>query len=251
MKEYGSMTDKGGKTYKTVVIGTQTWMAANLNYNLNTGKHKCYAQGKGNGEDEWLRPEDPQVQANCDKYGRLYDWATAMDIPASCNNNSCPTQIKNPHQGICPSGWHIPSNNDWETLKDFTYEEMWNNFEDEDFGWDVGTKLKAIINANSWKDVSAISNPNDTVGVRGVDSYGFGAIGSGYCVSCESLSDGSGYYAAEKEEAHWWSATEYINPYNNDATQAYKYEVTYNKKVMNRKSEKKVDYLYSIRCVKD
>jgi hypothetical protein len=51
--------------------------------------------------------------ANCTKYGRLYDWATAMNLPAKCNSTStkndpdCALQSK--HRGICPSGQHIPS----------------------------------------------------------------------------------------------------------------------------------------------
>ena len=42
-------------------------------------------------------------------YGRLYDWSTAMDLPSSCNESSCSGQIQSKHRGICPSGWHIPS----------------------------------------------------------------------------------------------------------------------------------------------
>jgi uncharacterized protein (TIGR02145 family) len=253
MKEYGSMTDDGGKTYKTVVIGEQTWMAANLNYNPNPGQnpntitgHKCYYQGyresESDSRDDLLLPE--QAQANCDKYGRLYNWATAMDLPASCNNASCASQIQKPHKGICPNGWHIPDTTEWKTLRVFIEDEIFENWEDEDFGWDVGTKLKAIA---GWKEASTTD--------YGVDSYGFGAIGSGYCVSCESdkLTSAAGFYAGEKEEAHWWSATEYINKNlpGDPVIQAYKSKITYNKKVMNQEKEKKGDFLYSVRCMKN
>jgi len=222
--KYGSMT-YGDQTYKTVVIGTQTWMAQNLNYAPSSGRHRCYAQGNGNGGDTWLAPDKPAdqalIKANCDKYGRLYDWATARTV--------------------CPNGWHLPDTSEWNKLRKFIEDEIFNNWEDVDFGWDVGTKLKAV---DGWKKAE------DTT-VWGVDSYGFGAIGSGYCVSCEALSDASGYYAGEKEEAHWWSATEYVNKYTNDATQAYKSKITYNKKVMTQEFEKKADYLYSVRCIKN
>jgi len=227
LKEYGSMT-AGTQTYKTVVIGTQTWMAENLNFTPSSGKSRCYAEGNGNGGDTWLapdKPEDqPKIKANCDKYGRLYDWATAKNA--------------------CPSGWHLPDTSEWNKLRRFIEQEIWDNWEDVDFGWDVGTKLKAIT---GWKKAM------DTT-VWGVDSYGFGAIGTGYCVSCELLSDATGYYEGVESEAHWWTATEYTDlpaaptPHG---TQAYKSKITYNKKVMTMETEKKADYLYSVRCVKN
>ena len=230
MKEYGSMSD-GTQTYKTVVIGTQTWMASNLNFTPSSGKHKCYAEGNGNGGDNWLLPGSAGAKANCDKYGRLYDWSTAKKA--------------------CPSGWKLPDTSDWGKLKRFIEKEIFDNWEDVDFGWDVGTKLKAVT---GWKKASDST-------VWGVDSYGFGAIGSGYCVSCDKLSDGSGFYEgasrdgkeSEGTEAHWWTATGYVNKNvtPNDTTQAYKSKITYNKKVMTLEFEKKADYLYSVRCVKN
>jgi uncharacterized protein (TIGR02145 family) len=69
------------KDYKTVKIGDQTWMAENLNCNVNGSK--CY----GNKTE------------NCNKYGRLYNWSTA--------------------RSVCPYGWRLPSNVDWTTLTNF------------------------------------------------------------------------------------------------------------------------------------
>jgi uncharacterized protein (TIGR02145 family) len=72
---------RDGKTYKTVKIGEQVWMAENLNFNANGSK--CYEN----------QPE------NCEKYGRLYDWNAAREA--------------------CPQGWHLPSDGEWTTLTDF------------------------------------------------------------------------------------------------------------------------------------
>jgi len=94
----------GGQTYKTVVINDQTWMAENLNYAVKGSK--C---GNDNGE-----LSDANT-TNCDKYGRLYTWATAMDIDAKYNYEEWgKSDVK--HKGICPTGWHIPNNADWKKL---------------------------------------------------------------------------------------------------------------------------------------
>jgi uncharacterized protein (TIGR02145 family) len=83
---------RDGQLYHTVDIGDQTWMVENLNY--ETGNSLCYDNNP----------------ANCVIYGRLYNWATIMNGEASSNN------IPSGVQGICPPGWHVPSDAEWSKL---------------------------------------------------------------------------------------------------------------------------------------
>lgn len=96
---------RDGNIYRTVKIGSQVWMAENLNYVTTTGSW-CYQDG-----------EDSLAGTNkCDIYGRLYNWATAMALNDSCNTSSCSTQLSNPHQGICPEGFHVPKDSERSAL---------------------------------------------------------------------------------------------------------------------------------------
>ncbi|MDR2583726.1 MAG: hypothetical protein LBC75_09625 [Fibromonadaceae bacterium] len=91
---------RDGKKYVYVTIGSQTWMAEDLNYAADGSK--C----------------NDNIEANCTTYGRLYRGLTAFALPPDCiNNNSCNSQIFLPHRGICPAGWHIPSFDEWNRLE--------------------------------------------------------------------------------------------------------------------------------------
>jgi len=161
------------ETYETVIIGNQTWMARNLNYNAIGSE--CYG-------------DDP---ANCATYGRLYEWATAMKLPPSCNENSCSSQITEKHQGICPSEWHIPSNAEWKALMDFVGRD--------------GEKLMAT-SGWEWEYEGASGNYN------GTDDYGFAALpgGSG-CFDNIGL-----WWSAEdlEEEATVWVIKSFVGSHS-------------------------------------
>jgi hypothetical protein len=96
-----TVTDYDGNTYNTVQIGNQCWMKENLNTTRDAGGNNisryCYSN----------------TNANCENYGGLYTWATLMNGAASSNGN--PSGV----QGICPTGWHVPSDAEWTELTDY------------------------------------------------------------------------------------------------------------------------------------
>jgi len=187
----GTFTDIRGGTYNWVTIGTQTWMAENLNYDASGSK--CYNN-------------DP---ANCAKYGRLYDWATAMDNSASSSAN--PSGV----QGVCPSGWHLPSDAEWDTLMTAVGGTS-----------TAGTKLKA---ADGWNLYSGVP--------VGTDDYGFSALPGGSGLS-------SGDFESVGKYGFWWSSTEL------NASIAYYWDMYYNGASVNRDDYGKTLF-FSVRCVKD
>ena len=193
---------RNGKKYAYVEIGEQTWMAENLNYDVCGSK--C---SDGN------RFVDYNTE-NCDKYGRLYDWPTAITI--------------------CPDGWHLPSDDEWTALMDYV-------------GGDsvAGEKLKTT---SGWKldpwIYTCRSNENDRsrddyiyCGTNGTDDYGFSALPGGYGFTITERFEGVGI-------GRWWSTTESSDRFaynlciSNDFNGVYRY------------GHVKINFL-SVRCVKD
>ena len=201
---YGSMTDeRDGKVYKTVEIGDQVWMAENLNYYDTTDvnvkeKGSCYGK-KGF-----------EYSATCDVAGRLYTWAAAMGKTKDECGHDCDLGTGNV-QGICPSGWHIPTYAEWEAL--FTA---------------VGGQSaagKILKSQTGW------------YGGNGTDVFGFSALPAGY-------KDDLHFFFEAGYDADFWSATE------RDSVDAY-FMCLYHEfsAAYLRYSDK--DYFFSVRCLKN
>jgi len=181
----GTMTDsRDGQTYKTVTIGTQTWMAQNLNYAYTDVPYYVpnvpyYVRDDYPSDStSWCYRDDAN---NCSKYGRLYTWAAAMDSVGtwSTNGKGCgynktcsPTY---PVRGVCPEGWHLPTKAEFETL--FTA---------------VGgqsTAGKVLKSTSGWK-----SNGSDAFAFSALPAGSRGAVGS---------------YDYEGGRTFFWISTEY------------------------------------------
>jgi len=142
----------GGYDYPTVLIGNQCWLAENLNVGSFIGNGVSAVGFDGNagtnddcidvsGANWWSCQGYVGVQKycysdianNCTTDGGLYEWAETLGLPSDCNGASsvdngdgtftltCPTSgaqtILAEQQGICPNGWHVPSDSDWQTLE--------------------------------------------------------------------------------------------------------------------------------------
>ena len=210
---YGTMIDsRDGNTYKTVKIGEQVWMAENLNYadSVKTpslkGQSSCY----------------DGAAANCEKYGRLYTWAAAIDSVKLANDVMNPLDcgygktcgLSGTVQGICPSGWHLPSRDEWDTLITAVGGSS-----------TAGTVLKSQTGWTAY------------VGITNEDAFGFSALPAGERTNY-------GGYSLGGSEAYFWSSTE------NGRSDAYRmYLYSYEDNAFLSDIDK--NYGHSVRCVKD
>jgi len=210
-----SSSSVGGTAYETVVIDTQIWMKKNLDYNV---AGVCY-------------DNDP---ANCNKYGRLYDWATAMALPSKCNSKlstsdaECAIATPN-HRGICPSGWHIPSNADWDAL--YRSADGTSGTNSPYYSPTAGKHLKA---KEGWTDCGP-SGSGKSYSCE--DTYNFSALPGG-----GGDSNGSFYYAGSN--GFWWSASEYDSDYAYGRSMYFNGENAY----YNYYGK---SLLFSVRCLQD
>ena len=209
--------------YRFVTIGTQTWMAENLNYAYTDVPYK---RGDITSDStSWCYNDDAN---NCSKYGRLYTWAAAMDSVGTWSTNgkgcgyrtTCSAASAGSAtlvRGVCPEGWHLPTKAEFETL--FTA---------------VGGKStagKVLKSTSGWSDYRGESG-------NGSDAFAFSALPAG-----GKDNDNGGYYN-KGTSAFFWSSTEYLSSatynmfldyINDDAYQDYDYRY----------------YGHSVRCLKD
>ena len=200
---YGEITDtRDGQTYKTVMIGTQTWMAENLNYADSVSMTNLK-------DNSWCYNNSAD---SCTKYGRLYTWTGAMSIASSYQDALATAVISAPHQGVCPTGWHIPTNAEWTILENAVGGE------------DVAET--ALKSTSGWNDDG-----------NGTDAYGFSALPAG--------GRGGGLFFNAGNFVNFWSATE-----SNDS-RASLWVLYYSYGDFYCSSYGSKDYGFSVRCVKD
>ena len=125
--KFGTLTDdRDGKKYYTIKIGTQTWMAENLNfdYKVDGVSYGNVCNFEKDDDIADLRTYSLQNNEDCSRYGRFYQWGAAMDSAGiystngeGCGNGKTCTPVY-PVRGVCPKGWHLPDSLEWQALYD-------------------------------------------------------------------------------------------------------------------------------------
>jgi len=203
---------RDGKVYITVIIGDQEWMAENLKYlpsvvGPGTGSKTTphyYVYGY-NGTNV----TDAKATANYNTYGVLYNWPAAMNGAASSTTN--PSGV----QGVCPDGWHLPSDAEWTELTDYLGGTS-----------DAGRKLKET-GTTHW------NSPN----TGATNETGFTALPGGY-------RHGNGAFDLVGYVGYWWSATEYGADYAWYRLMRYSYSSVY-------RNDTDKELGFSVRCLRD
>jgi uncharacterized protein (TIGR02145 family) len=166
-----------GQVYNTIQVFSQCW----LKENLNTGTMVSGTQNQTNNAiiEKYCHSNQPD---SCTKYGGLYQWDEMMQYVTQQGS-----------QGICPPGWHLPTDDEWKVLEgavDSQYgigHSYWDNAGLR--GFDAGKNLKTT---GGWNN-----NGN------GTDLFGFSALPASY-----RLTDGT--FEVTGIEAVWWTSTPFI-----------------------------------------
>lgn len=176
---------RDGKSYGSVRIGSQTWLNRNLEFSA---------------DDSWTYGSSPDSIA---KHGRLYTWAAAMGLPDSCNRASCLEQVRKPHRGACPAGWHVPTQGEWRRVSERAgITQLMSD------GIPLGTAMTPIYVLDDLYRQIIVGYKQDTL--VGSDSYGFHGHLSGF-----RKPDGN---LATRDSSLWWTTDHLDTDYEDHLT---------------------------------
>ena len=188
----------GGQSYATVQIGGQCWIAENIN--VGTEIIGTSNQTDNNIIEKYCYGN---TSTNCDTYGGLYQWDEMMQYVTTEST-----------QGVCPTGWHIPTDIDWTTLTDYLG------------GTSVaGGKMKETGTTHWSSPNTGATNSSDFTALPGGDRYT------------------NGSFSTQGDDAYLWSSTE-------DGSDAWYRLLYYGNAQVFRFSDGKT-YGFSVRCVRD
>ena len=216
----GQAVNYAGESYPTVQIGTQCWFQKNLN--VGTMIQGANDQTNNSVLEKYCYNNDT---ANCAIYGGLYQWAEAVQYQNGASNTASPSPAFSGNvKGMCPTGWHVPSDGEFCTLTTFLDASV----NCSTFAWsgvDVGGKMKSTC--------SLWNNPN----IGATNNSGFSSLPGGYRSAFGSFENVIDY-------ATFWSNT------MNSSSDAIIRFFLYNNSNIYRFNYNKGNG-FSVRCLKD
>ena len=216
------LDSRDNQVYSTVRIGKQIWMAEDLNFADSIN----YENLKG---ASWIAPQD-----HCNN--RYYTWTAAMNI----SQDFCKKKYAiNSRQGICPDGWHIPSEGEWNELISF-----------------VGGDEKAYYTLKDFGNTTEDYPPKDMYGFNAIINEGGLYIDAeerdvNSYINCSSTNQHSycfnddGIYFYEVGGSSWWSSSDISENYAIKINLPYCCET---KAIISKEYKKSA---FAVRCVKD
>lgn len=233
-------------TFKSVTIGKQEWMSENLNVStFRNGdpipEAKTNEEWKNAGENmqpAWCYYDnDPKNGA---KYGKLYNWFAVNDS-----------------RGLAPEGWHVPTYEDWETLKKNLGENLakkmkstngWNSYTTKGYvncpncaSWSA--EYRGKVACHTCKDTRRIDSPNETHSGNGTNSSGFNGLPGGY--RSGAMFGGTSSFQDVGKIGRWWFSTDEGKYSSKDIRLEYNYggDAGGNPAIK--------DYGLSVRCIRN
>lgn len=184
--QHPTVTDYDGNVYNTVQIGTQCWMKENLKTShYADGTYIPVADTISHSISYRYFPEGDS--SNVSTYGCLYNWAAVM------NGNSASTAVPSNVQGVCPTGWHVPSAAEWIVMQDYVGAQN-----DCQCGHRSDLIAKALSSTTAWESSTIYCSPGYLPMYN--NASGFSALPAGYYYG--------GGYSVLGREAWFWSTDE-------------------------------------------
>jgi len=220
-----SVTDIDGNNYNVIRIGTQVWMKENLTttkYNDGTAIPNLSSPAGAWNNAITAAYCDNNTPSNTTTYGRIYNWYTV-------DNNAATKMASNGGKNVCPTGWHVPKDEEWTILTEYLISHGYGY---QGSGNYIG---KSMASTSGWTtDPTAGNIGNDQASNN---SSGFTALPSGYRFDYGAFYD-NGY------NAHWWSSSE-----NSTTSGILRHIGCHTPNVHTYYYEKQ--FGFSVRCLKD
>ena len=227
--ETPTVTDIDGNTYNTILIGSQCWMQKNLIVTkYPNGDNIPYIAD----DEEWSALEHNKTDdAYCyydnnanGEYGALYSYAAAIADDWQSDNTE--------GQGICPTDWHLPTDQVWTNLEEYLIANGYN--------WDGSASEnktgKSLASTSGWHESSIQGEVGNDQASN--NTTGFNAVSGGH------RSSRNGLYSRAGEDGYWWSATE------GDSTDVWSRRLHYGYANLHRHNYN-MSRGFSVRCIRD